>query len=124
MFTTLKKLFTPQKETRLVVLAYHDGKIEIFTTPEEIARSAIYSYVDGDMKIVGLNKRQEVQSMEIDIYEDVAVHPKQMLYSIVYSNEKVPAGRQILPLTLYNTVWNFLEGAKGIAEKPATFHVN
>lgn len=111
MFASFKDLFTKNK--RVLALVFQDGTVHVFTKQTFDWSSPVASFVDHDLSLVGVDDKMSVQSMEVDIYDDVIHYPHQTLYSIPYDAQRKPERTSILPESVWLVVWNYLEGAKG-----------
>ena len=109
MLKTLSKLFSTEK--RVLAVVFNDGKVLIFNEKNFDRLSHLSSYVTDDLKIVG-QETDGVQSAKIDYYDGMISIPDQTLYSIPYDQEKRPDSSPLLPNSVRNAVWNFLEGAE------------
>ena len=109
MLKTLSRLFSTEK--RVLAVVFNDGKVLIFNEKNLEHGSHLSTYVTDDLKIVG-KEVDGVQSAKIDYYDGMIAMPDQTLYSIPYDQEKRPDTSPLLPKSVRNAVWNFLEGAE------------
>lgn len=104
------------KTNRIVALVSADGTVEVYTKENFNATSALYPYLDNDLNILEANEKLGIQYKIVNIYEDVMHTPDQTVYSIPYSINKMPDRSPIVPKEVFNIVWDYLEGAKGVKE--------
>ncbi len=102
MFKAFKK-----KQNRVLALVHSDGNIEIIDH-NNIKGHPVMDFVNSDLSII--NSTGDVQSTKINIYEDVANSPEQILYSVPYEYDKKPYMDKSISKALYNVIWNYLEG--------------
>lgn len=109
MFKSLTKMFTTEK--RVLAVVFTDGRVSIFNEKNFERNSQLATYVTNDLEIVG-QESEGVQKRKIDYYDGMIAMPEQTLYSIPYNREKRPDASPILPKSVHNAVWNYLEGAE------------
>jgi len=109
MLKTLSKLF--KQENRVLALVFSDGKVLMFDAKNFDHLSHLGSYVTDDLEIIG-QEGKGIQSAKVDYYDAAISMPEQTLYSIPYDQEKRPDNSPLLPTSIRNAVWNYLEGAE------------
>lgn len=122
MISALKQMF--HKDNRVIALVFQDGTVQIFDKKSIGELSIISDYINEDLSLVG-DHTDSIQTRTVDLYEDSMVYPQQTLYSIPYDIHKRPERTPLIPESVWKTVWNFLEGAKGevTAGSPHTFKI-
>lgn len=108
MMKSLSKMFSTEK--RVLAVVFHDGKVLIFNEKNFERNSHLSTYVTNDFEIIG-KEADGIQSTKIDYYDGMIHMPEQTLYSIPYDKEKRPDSSPLLPKSVRNAVWNYLEGA-------------
>lgn len=96
-----------KKQNRVLALVYADGTVEVIDNKNSKNHPAM-DFAESDYSITGL--KGDVQVKTVNIYEDTCVVPDQTLYSVRFADDKRPYMDKSLPKSVYNVIWNFLEG--------------